>query len=806
MEGVNLREFLVMQQYQEIRKKVADKKIQDHIPVDLIFSTVHKTVNFKAFVHIKAEYLLLELEETKSNPSTSFAQLYQEIKYISAVLKIAGSVEDICQKAAENLKNLSGFDRVMLYCFDDEWNGQVIGEALTEGMISYKGFHFPSSDIPRQARQLYLKNPYRMIPNINEAPQALVPEVNPTIGGFTDLSDCNIRNVAMVHLEYLKNMEVQASMSIPIIKDHQLWGLIACHHKTAKHLPYEMRSAFELLSAIISEQVAARQTKSQLERRIFLFDQLGSLVKYMSHKNDFVEGLLGGNVNLLPLFNISGAVVLYEKEYHVLGETPPRSFVEELMDWHKKEHASNIYYSHRLPLEYEPAQQYAAIASGVIFLPLALGRKYYIIGFRQEYLQQIQWAGDPTFAKSLPNQIDALHPRNSFALFQETKRFHSRKWEKVEIDIAETLLKATLEIILKSQVMKRLIAEEEAFQLSIVAQKTGNSVITLNKQGKVEWVNEAFSTLSGKELRDVVGKTLDQILASTQHVEDVSLLLDQLTQAGDGFKREILIQKEGKDFYLDFNFSRVKQEGGSDDKIIAIGTDFTAIKQKSMALEAINEQLDKYAYVVSHDLKAPLKGIEGLLNVLEENLADGDNSENDMLFSLMREATSRMDGFISSLLSQAKGQRTASEEVEVDKLLAEIVQWLNPDKEKVKFIIQKDMPVLKTNRVQLQQVFSNLLSNSIRYGCPENDHCLIEIGFSQTRPNSVQFYVKDNGKGIAPEFHERIFNLYDTGKEKGSTGIGLYTIKSIVEEIGGRIWVESELGHGAIFRFEWPNV
>lgn len=805
-EGKDLREFLVMQHYQEIKKKIADKKIQDHIPMDLIFSTVHKTVHFKALLHIKAEYLLLELEETEPQQVSSFAKLYQEIKYISAILKVAGSTEDICQKAAENLKVLSGFDRVMIYCFDDEWNGEVVGEALATGMVPYKGFHFPSSDIPKQARLLYLKNPYRMIPDVMDEAQPLVPTLNKANKGITDLSDCNLRSVAQVHLDYLKNMGVQASMSVPIIKDQQLWGLIACHHQLPKHLPYEMRSSFELLSTIISEQITARQTKSLLERRIALFDQLGSLVKFMSERNDFVQGLIGGTVNLLSLFNISGAVVMYEKEYHVLGETPPRHFVEGLMDWHKKAHASSIYSSHHLPLDYEPAKEHAQLASGAILLPLALERKYYIAGFRKEYIEQVKWAGDPNFAQGLPNQVDALHPRNSFSLFQETKRFHSRKWEKLEIDIAETLLKATLEIILKAQVMKRLIAEEEAYQLSIVAQKTANSVITLNKEGRVEWVNEAFSTLSGHELKELTGKTLNEILHSNGHLEDVSQLLGQIGDNGQNYKREILIQKDGKDFYLNFNFSRVKHEDGEQEKIIAIGSDFTAIKEKSIALEQINEQLDKYTYIVSHDLKAPLKGIEGLLNVLEENIEEGNCKDNNHIFSMMREATARMDGFISSMLTQAKGQRTQAEELDVNLLLAETIQWLNADNAKVKILVDKDMPTIHTNRVQLQQVFSNLLSNAIRYGCPDKGICLIEVGVALVKEKSIQFYVKDNGKGIAPEFHQRIFHLYDTGKEKGSSGIGLYTIKSILDEIGGKIWVESELGKGATFRFEWPIV
>lgn len=803
LENQDLKEFLVVQQYQEIRKKIADKKVQDHIPMDLIFSTIHNTVQFKALLHIKEEYLILELEETQANPILPFAKLYQEIKYISAILKVTGDVDDLSQKAAENLRALSGFDRIMIYCFDDEWNGQVIGEASKDDMVKYMGFHFPSSDIPKQARQLYLKNPYRMIPDTLSTTHALVPNKNRANNGYTDLSDCNLRSVAQVHIEYLKNMGIQASMSVPIIKDQKLWGLIACHHQTAKQLTYEMRSAFELLATLISEQISSRHTQKQLERRVLLFTQLGKLVQTMSESQDFVKDLLEGKGNLLSLMNLSGAIVLYENNYVVQGEIPPRDFVEKLMEWHKKEHTHYLYYSHNLPLEYEPAKAFSDIASGVIFLPLAMERNYYIVGFRKEYIQTIQWAGNPEHAQSLPNDVNALHPRNSFSIFRETKRYHSKKWDNIEVEVADTLLKATLEIILKSQIMNRMIAEEQVYQLSVVAQKTANSVITLDRYGNVEWMNDSFSTLAGQRLKDVVGKTLNEVLKSSGNIEEVSQMLGMLHDQKGDFNRDILIKKDGKDFYLNFNFSRVPNGHDDKEKFIAVGTDFTAIKEKSMALEAINEQLDKYTYIVSHDLKAPLKGLEGLLNIVEENNEQKDYDDNIHIFPLMREALTRMDGFISSLLVQAKGQNTEAEEVNLNQLIQDVTKWLQPDPYKIKVLIQKDLPTVKTNRTYLQQIFSNLFSNAIRYGQPVEGICLIEVGLEKKDTPFLHFYVKDNGQGIAKEFHQRIFHLYDTGKEKGSTGIGLYTLKSIVEENGGKIWVESELGQGANFHFTW---
>src|SRR5439155_4932601 len=131
---------------------------------------------------------------------------------------------------------------VMIYQFDNNWNGTVIAEAMEAGMDSYLGLKFPASDIPKQAREMYRKNPYRFIPDVDYQPVRLYPVLNPVSGGFTDLTDSNLRSVAGVHLEYLRNMQVMASMSTRIVKEDQLWGLISCHHRTAKYLSYQMCS------------------------------------------------------------------------------------------------------------------------------------------------------------------------------------------------------------------------------------------------------------------------------------------------------------------------------------------------------------------------------------------------------------------------------------------------------------------------------------------------------------------------------------------------------------------------------------
>ena len=243
-----------------------------YISVRLQWQSSGVSKTFSATVHIREKYLLLELEEVIQEASgNSFAATYQDISYVISSLKEAKSVEEVSEIAVAELYRLSGFDRIMVYKFDENWNGSVIAEAQSEDMAeSYLGLHFPASDVPRQARDLYFKTPYRIIPDISAAPARLYPVINPLISSLSDISDCTLRAVPLVHIEYLQNMGVMASMSTPIIVDNQLWGLISCHHRSPKPVSFELRTSFEVISGIIASQLSAREKENRFHYRSHL--------------------------------------------------------------------------------------------------------------------------------------------------------------------------------------------------------------------------------------------------------------------------------------------------------------------------------------------------------------------------------------------------------------------------------------------------------------------------------------------------------------------------------------------------------
>ncbi|MBC3539114.1 GAF domain-containing protein [Rufibacter sediminis] len=447
-----ISKFLPTHQWEDIQQKVNGKGKQEKIPFSITFLVQGKETNLTALVHPKEEYVLIELEDNQDTSSKdSFLKLYQQIKYLTSLIKQAGSTKEIAQITVEEIKKLTGFDRVLAYQFDPQWNGIVIGQAKEEDMDDYMDLRFPASDVPKQSRDLYFSNPYRLIPTRDYTPVKLMPLINPLSQRFTDLSDCNLRSVATVHLEYLANLQIMASMSLPLIIDNQLWGLISCHHKTPINPSYELRSALELLSGIVSGQLAAKERENTIALKAQLRGIHAQLLEQLYTIPTLAEGLLSGTPNIQDLLNLSGAAVFFEGDVWTSGEVPEASDLKELVYWLRRNRTEKLFVTDTLPHQYMRARDYKGVASGLIALPINAEQGEYILGFRPEVLQTISWGGDPNQAIQMEADGKTYHPRNSFATYQETVKQTSLPWLEEQIEAAETLRSAVLEKIIKER-------------------------------------------------------------------------------------------------------------------------------------------------------------------------------------------------------------------------------------------------------------------------------------------------------------------------------------------------------------------
>jgi len=425
-------------------------EISEKLPFTFVFQIAGAAKSFHALVHRKDDFLIAEIDTNSATgfEDSSFIAVYQKLKYSIASLEKCTTVAEVCDTAIRHLKSISGFDRIMAYQFDEDWNGVVVAEVLEPGMEPYLGLHFPASDIPAQARALYQKNSFRLIPNRDYTPVKLYPVINPVTQSFIDLSDCNLRSVATVHLKYLKNMNVAASMSTRILVDDKLWGLISCHHREPKFLSYEICCMFELLSGVISSKITSLEKQQLLQ----INGQLQSIQSQLIEKiydTDLIRGLTEGPVTLLHLLKADGAVILFDKEMEEIGNVPDRQIVEDLVYWLQTKEIATTFATDSIAETYDDAYQHSKIASGMIVLPIHPGKGAFIIGFRPEVVQKVQWGGNPEERIQIQDDGQTYNPRNSFKLWEQMVEKSSLPWQKEEIAMAENFRHILVEYAIK---------------------------------------------------------------------------------------------------------------------------------------------------------------------------------------------------------------------------------------------------------------------------------------------------------------------------------------------------------------------
>ncbi|MEP0858725.1 ATP-binding protein [Trichocoleus sp. DQ-U1] len=405
---------------------------------------------FDGIFHRNADgFLILELEPAISQENIPFLSFYHLARASINQLEKTSTLGDFCQIIVKEVRKVTGFDRVMLYKFDDDGHGSVLAEEKLESMEPYLGLHFPESDIPKPARKLFTSNWIRLIPDATSQSAELFPILNPVNQRPLDLTNSILRSASPCHIQYLHNMGVGASLTISLMKDQKLWGLIACHHQSPKYVSYELRKACEFLGRVIFSEISTREETEDYGYRMKLAYIQSALVEYMSQEENFIDGLVKHQPNLLELANAKGAAVCFGGDCTMVGETPTEEELNFLVQWLKNNVEEEVFYSDSLPQIYPDAESFKNVASGLLAIPIS--KNNYVFWFRPEVIQTVNWGGDPNKAFEV-NQSEGnirLCPRKSFELWKETVRLTSLPWKQVEIKAALELRKAIINIVLR---------------------------------------------------------------------------------------------------------------------------------------------------------------------------------------------------------------------------------------------------------------------------------------------------------------------------------------------------------------------
>ncbi|WP_455885533.1 ATP-binding protein [Pseudomonas spelaei] len=422
--------------------------------------SLHVTFNdttFDGLLHRHQGVWVLEFEPLLENfqprivkgPTSGLSKMLRR-------LQAAKTLQALYEISVNEIQAMTGYDRVLIYRFEDEGHGQVIAEASSPSMELFNGLFFPASDIPEQARELYRTNWLRIIPNAAYEPVPLVPKLRPDTGEPLDLSFSTLRSVSPIHCQYMQNMGVLSSMSISLMKGDKLWGLISCGNREPLLVPNELRTACQTIGQVLSLQISAMEAldlSRQREEKVEALAQLDQTMKASEH--NVFDGLARCGQLLMDLTLSGGVAIIEDKQLHRYGNCPEPAQIRALHQWLQAS-GGPVFSSHNLASVYPPAAEFQQVASGVLAMSLPKPVDNGVLWFRPEVKENINWSGDPNKPLNLET-CDAglrLRPRTSFEIWKVEMAGISTKWSHGDLFAANDLRRSALENDLARQVLR----------------------------------------------------------------------------------------------------------------------------------------------------------------------------------------------------------------------------------------------------------------------------------------------------------------------------------------------------------------
>jgi len=514
--------------------KLASELVPELGPRPLYVGTV-TTPNgrhFDVLAHRWDGVTIVEFESVDRAEPADFRHLYPLIGDFLLKVNDASGIEALAVLACQHIRSVTGFGRVLVYRFDADGHGHVMAEARDERYHAYLGQHFPASDIPAQARALYKLSRIRLIQDANYTPAPLVPALNPVTGQPNDLSFAALRSVSPVHLQYMRNMNTLASMSVSLMVKGRLWGLISCHNEGPTPVAFEKRTACEQLGQILALCIESREDAADLQFRLEVRRTMVAMLAGLTQGSDFIENLSHVFPDLLRFARASGVAIMIDDRILTYGDTPDQDDIQALVDWLTLHDHGDVFHTDKLSALYPPAERMTRNASGLLAMPISRIHKHYLLWFRAEYVHTIEWAGNP-HAKSIavtdaPTQ---LSPRTSFAAWRETIHGTSQPWHEGEIEMALEFRTALLGIALERAEQMAELAEElgrankelEAFSYSVshdlrapLRHIVGFADLLLESAGSEDAQQRQRFLKNIKEAARLAGKLVDDLLSFSQ--------------------------------------------------------------------------------------------------------------------------------------------------------------------------------------------------------------------------------------------------------------------------------------------------
>lgn len=657
----------------------SNKGFQRINPVPITISGIQ----YYLIISLSGEKYILEFELSASSFQLDVQGLMGNT--IAEILTYS-KMEELLENTAVQVKQVIDFDRVMIYRFAQDGHGEVVAEAKNPVLSPWLGLHYPASDIPRQARELYKLNLTRLIADVESEPVRINKAKNNPED--LDLTYSQLRAVSPIHIQYLKNMGVASSFSISLKLKDELWGLIACHNYTPRFIDFKSREYAKLIGQITSSALEFRQNEETLRKENEFNHSLEKIIKQLMETESIEKALASEETTILDILKCSGAVLVHNKKIYKLGNTPDDKQLLDLMLWVNDQVKDTLYQTDNLSKVYPKASEYKDSASGILISTLSKELGDYLIWFRAEQVQNLKWAGNPNKSVTLnANELLNISPRNSFAIWNETITGIAESWS---IEDIKSVIK---------------LKEEVNYGLN-------------HKAGTARILNER--------------------------------------------------------------------------------------------LKLAYQELESFSYTISHDLKNPIASIKSYAQLLirDQNILE----RGQQMLQRIADRADQMNLMINAVLDYSRIGRTAMRfhPIKTENLITDIVNDLDLiyGNKKLK-VVMGEIPDVKGDPIMVLQVFSNLISNAVKYS---QHSSAPEVHISgELVGNKVHYSIKDNGIGIAQNDLLSIFELFnrmDNVKDIEGSGVGLAIVKRIMEKHKGTIIAESELGVGSTFRlvFDYDQI
>jgi light-regulated signal transduction histidine kinase (bacteriophytochrome)/ActR/RegA family two-component response regulator len=786
-----------------------------------------------AWTHWNGSRVLIEIEKHPVVPPDGLDEHRQQVELGTATLRKPENVFRAAQLAAELVSEISHYDRIMVYRFLEDWSGEVIAEVRREYAEPFLGLRYPASDIPPQARQLYLENLLRVVVDVASQPSAII-----SLAGETqplDLSQSKLRSVSPFHTEYLKNMGVGAAASVSLVVEGRLWGLIACHNTPRKGMSWLVRESFGLIACALSEGIFLGQNRARQRSRSRVARHLANLKQQVQTPQDALLAPLLGAHDLTRLFRACGVALWSENGSIRLGETPDFQWIDA---YARKQSAAaeTLRYSRQLEETTDGNLTTSAAnrIAGVISIRLCAQPNIVLCCFRPEKIQEILWGGDIRQPVLRNERLGKLSPRRSFAAYRELAQGKSAEWLPEEIEAARALGLAIAECLPSAESKslalthafseaRKIVCDSSHVQknfLDVLGEGVSLVFRSLEKDPVVQYVNQRqFELLDMEQWQSQDLGSLSDVLKPVGISEEI---LEDLTHRPQTLTISVGRQGLRHLFVCYKNVLEISDAQGVAGLSAMLFADTTRFERGREAIEAAEAQAQhlvslKTAFLsnMSHEIRTPMNGIVGMIQILLDS--DPTAEQKDDL-EIMQRSSEALVTVINDILdlSRIESGGLAFESLPFDlrRLVRDVKELLQPKAVEKGIYLNAAMDLeaetnLKGDPDRPRQILINVVGNAVKF----TQRGEVSIHVSCSRADSVTaravFSVNDTGIGISEEQAAHVFEKFrqadqSTTRKYGGTGLGLSIAKQLVTQMGGRISFTSSLGQGSTFVITLP--